>query len=102
MIQATWNGAVLASAEKDDMLRIEGNWYFPPSSINHTNFTSSDTRTTCHWKGEASYFNVSANGGTNEDAAWYYPKPKDGSTERVGNFTDYVAFWRGVNVDEVA
>ena len=102
MIQATWNDTVLASAEKDEMLRIEGNWYFPPNSVKQEYFTPSGTHTTCHWKGEASYRNVTVNGETNEDAAWYYHEPKDGSIERVGDFTNYVAFWRGVEVSEAA
>ncbi len=102
MIKATWNGIVLASAEKDDMLRIEGNWYFPPSAVKQEYFTPSNTHTECHWKGEASYYNVIVNGETNEDAAWYYPEPKDGSVVRVGDFTNFVAFWRGVEVSEAA
>lgn len=100
MVKAEWNGQVIAEAEKDKMLRIEGNWYFPPSAVKREFFSDSDTHTTCHWKGEASYYNVTVDGETNEDAAWYYPVPKDGSIERVGDFTDFVAFWRGVQVTE--
>lgn len=100
MVRAEWNGQVLAEAEKDEMLRIEGNWYFPPSAVKREFFTDSDTHTTCHWKGEASYYNVAVDGETNEDAAWYYPVPKDGSIARVGDFTNFVAFWRGVQVKE--
>lgn len=100
MIRATWNGAIIAECDKEKMLRIEGNWYFPPDCVKHDYFTPSDTHTTCHWKGEASYYNVVVDGQTNEDAAWYYPQPKDGSIERVGDFTNYVAFWRGVEVKD--
>jgi len=32
----------------------------------------------------------------NEDAAWYYPEPKDAALSIKG----YVAFWRGVKVGE--
>ncbi|MGB3023701.1 MAG: DUF427 domain-containing protein [Candidatus Saccharimonadales bacterium] len=100
MVQAMWNGAVIAEADKEQMLRIEGNWYFPPTAIRREYFTPSDTHTTCHWKGEASYYNVVVNKEANADAAWYYPQPKDGSIERVGDFTNFVAFWRGVEVRE--
>jgi uncharacterized protein (DUF427 family) len=31
----------------------------------------------------------------NEDAAWYYPEPKDAAKE----IKDRVAFWRGVKVE---
>ena len=33
---------------------------------------------------------------TNADAAWYYPKPKEGARQIAG----YVAFWKGVAVSE--
>lgn len=102
MVQATWNGQLLAEADKSEMLRIEGNWYFPPTVVKREYFSDSATHTTCPWKGEASYYNVNVGDQTNEDAAWYYPVPKDGSIERVGDFTNYVAFWRGVQVDEKA
>ena len=100
-MKAIWNNQVLAEADKDNLIRIEGNWYFPPNSLDKNYFQSSDMHTTCHWKGEASYYNVSVNNEENPDSAWYYPKPKDGSVEKVGkDFTNYVAFWHGVEVVE--
>ncbi len=100
-MKAVWNNQVIAEADKADLIYIEGNWYFPPSAINKEFYKSSVTHTTCFWKGEASYYNVEIDGQTNEDAAWYYPEPKEGSTEKVGkNFKDYVAFWRGIQVSE--
>jgi len=100
-MKAIWNNTVIAEAPQEDLIRIEGNWYFPPSSVNREFYNESDTHTTCFWKGEASYYNVEVNGETNKDAAWYYARPMDGSVERVKkDFTDYVAFWRGVEVEE--
>lgn len=100
-MKAIWNNQVIAEAPQEELIRIEGNWYFPPSSVKREYYKDSDTHTTCFWKGEASYYNVEVNGETNEDAAWYYPKPMDGSVERVKkDFTDYVAFWHGVEVEE--
>jgi uncharacterized protein (DUF427 family) len=97
MTKATWNGRILA--ESDDTIRIEGNHYFPPESVNKEFLVSSDTHTVCPWKGEASYYNVVVDGEANKDAAWYYPIPKDGSIKRVGkDFTNYIAFWHGVEV----
>lgn len=97
MTKAIWNGQVLA--ESDDTIRIEGNHYFPPERVKKEFLTPSDMHTICPWKGEASYYNVVVNGETNEDAAWYYPVPKDGSVERVGkDFANYIAFWHGVEV----
>ena len=98
-MKAIWNNQVIAEAEKDDLIRIEGNWYFPQSAINRAFFKDSDHHTTCMWKGEASYYDVVVDGQVNEFGAWYYPEPKEGSVERVGaDFANYVAFWNGIEV----
>ena len=100
-MKAVWNDIVVAEASKDDLIYIEGNWYFPKSSIKEEYFTPSETKTFCPWKGEASYYNVEIDGQTNQDAAWYYPEPKPTAFEQTKkDFTDYVAFWRGVQVSE--
>lgn len=100
-MKATWNGAVIAEAPQEALIRIEGNWYFPPESMKREYFTDSDHHTVCHWKGEASYYDIVVDGQTNEFGAWYYPEPKAGSIERVKrDFTNYVAFWNGITVGE--
>ena len=91
-MKAIWNGTVLAVS--DATIVIEGNHYFPASSIRPEHLKSSDTHTTCGWKGIASYFTVEANGERNPDAAWFYPQPKEAAKEIAG----YVAFWKGVQV----
>ena len=91
-MKATWRDTVLA--ESEDTIVIEGNHYFPPASINGEFFRESDTKTTCPWKGQASYYDVVVDGEVNKDAAWYYPDPKQAAAEIKG----YVAFWRGVKV----
>lgn len=93
MAKATWNGAVLAESDRCEV--VEGNYYFPPETINKTYFVDSSTHTTCGWKGVASYYTISVDGQENTDAAWYYPEPK----ERAKNIAGYVAFWRGVKVE---
>lgn len=101
MIKVVWNDQVIAEADKDDLIYIKGNWYFSPSSIKKEYFQPSAMHTTCPWKWEASYYNLSAADQTNEDAAWYYPEPKPTVFERTKkDFTNYVAFWRGVSVVE--
>ena len=94
MPKAIWNGVVLA--ESDSTQVVEGNHYFPPSSVRKEFFNKSDTHTTCPWKGVASYFNVIVDGKANADAAWYYPEP----TDAAKLIKDHVAFWRGVEVSE--
>jgi uncharacterized protein (DUF427 family) len=92
MAKAMWNGAVLA--ESDETRVVEGNHYFPPASVDRNYFKKSDAHTTCPWKGEASYLSLEVDGKVNEDAAWYYPDPKDAARE----IQDHVAFWKGVEV----
>jgi len=92
-MKAIWQGAVLA--DSDDTVVVEGNHYFPANSINRAYFQESGTHTTCPWKGEASYYNVVVDGQVNNDAAWYYPEPK----QAAANIKDHVAFWKGVKVE---
>ena len=92
-MKATWNGATLA--ESDETVVVEGNHYFPAASLNLAYFRKSDKHTTCAWKGEASYYDISADGKENKDAAWYYPEPK----EAAANIKDRVALWKGVVVE---
>ena len=93
-MKAIWNDQVLA--ESDDTVVVEGNHYFPPTSINKEFFKDSDTHTTCPWKGEASYYSLDVEGKGNKDAAWYYPE----TSELAKNIKGYVAFWKGVKVTE--
>ncbi len=100
-MRAIWNNTVVAEAPKDDLIRIEGNWYFPADAIKKNYFQPSDHHTTCFWKGEASYYDVVVADDKNEFGAWFYPKPMDGSIDKVGkDFTNYVAFWNGITVTE--
>lgn len=93
MTKAIWKGVIVA--ESDNCEIVEGNSYFPPDSIKSEYFLSSDTHTTCGWKGVASYYTLKVNGEENKDAAWYYPNPK----EKALNIKGYVAFWRGVKIE---
>ncbi|HEV56446.1 MAG TPA: DUF427 domain-containing protein [Phycisphaerales bacterium] len=95
-MKAIWNGTVLA--ESDETIVVEGNHYFPPDSVNRDYFHPSDHHTTCPWKGLASYYDVVVGDAVNENAAWTYPNPKPAAAEL--GITDYVAFWRGVQVVE--
>ena len=91
-MKAIWNGKVVA--ESDDTVVIEGNHYFPVESIKKEHFKGSSIHTTCHWKGEASYYSLNVDGNENRDAAWYYPDPSD----LAKNIKDHVAFWKGVEI----
>ena len=92
MARAVWNGVVLA--ESDDIVMVEGNLYFPRSSLNNEYFTDSPSRTVCPWKGLASYFDVVVDGRVNSGAAWFYGSPSPAAAD----IKDRVAFWRGIEV----
>ena len=89
-MKAVWNGTVVA--ESDDTVLVEGNHYFPESSLNREVVTFSNHRTSCPWKGEASYYSLLVNGELNPDAVWYYPEPK----AEAENIRGRVAVWKGV------
>ncbi|BCJ56534.1 hypothetical protein Asp14428_80090 [Actinoplanes sp. NBRC 14428] len=92
-MQATINGTVVADAAEPDLITIEGNYYFPPSSLTAELFSDSPTPYNCPWKGDAQYHDVSVDGTTYHDAAWSYPKPYPASFDRVGrDYSGYVAF----------
>lgn len=94
MARAIWNGTVIAESNETEV--VEGNLYFPESSLKREYFQNSSTTSTCPWKGLARYFNVVIGGEDNPDAAWYYPDPKPAARKIKG----YVAFWRGVEIEK--
>lgn len=96
-MKAIWNGKVIA--ESSDTIVIENNHYFPKESVKKEYLKISDYSTSCPWKGKASYFDIEFDGNVNKNAAWYYPTPKKEAKEVVGHdFTNYIAFWKGVEV----
>lgn len=95
MYVAKWNGQVIA--QSDNTVEVEGNQYFPFDSVNQEFLTDSALKSTCPWKGEASYYSLLVDGQTNKDAVWTYRTPKDAAKEIAG----HVAFWRGVEVSKI-
>ncbi len=93
-MKAIWNNEVLA--ESNETVVIEGNHYFPASSVTQDFLEPSDTVYECPWKGTANYYNLSVAGAENPDAAWSYENPKDAAKEIAG----HVAFGNGVQIVE--
>lgn len=91
-MKAVWKNTVIA--ESDDTVMVEGNHYFPESSLRREYISFSNHKTSCPWKGQASYYSINVNGDLNPDAAWYYAEPKDAAANIKGR----VAFWKGVQV----
>lgn len=82
-------------AESDDTVVVEGNHYFPPEALNTEYFKPSDHHSLCPWKGQASYYDVVADGEVNRSAAWFYPDPTPAAEKIRGR----IAFWHGVRVE---
>jgi len=92
-MKAIWNDQIIA--ESDHTVVVEGNHYFPLESVKADVLRPSSTKSTCPWKGVASYYSLEVGGKENKDAAWFYPEPKDAAK----NITGRVAFWKGVRVE---
>jgi uncharacterized protein (DUF427 family) len=54
------NGITIA--ETSEWEEVEGNVYFPASSLKRQHFTTTDLHTHCPWKGDASYYTISVDG----------------------------------------
>ena len=91
-MKATWKGTVIA--ESDNTVLVEGNHYFPEVSVKKEYLTFSNHKTTCPWKGEASYHSLLVDGEMNIDAVWIYADPKPEAEMVRGHY----AFWKGVIV----
>ena len=100
-MKAVFNGKSVAEAPKEDLIYIEGNWYFPMSSVKQEYISKSDTPYTCPWKGECQYYNVTVDGQTAKDGMFSYPNPKPSAIDRVKkDFSKHVAFWQDVKVTD--
>ena len=93
-MKARFNNTVIA--ESDNAVKIEGKFYFPPDSVKMEFLTQSDFHIRSPRKGEANFYNITADGEWISDAAWYYPAPEDATLP----IKDYVAFWKAVEVVE--
>jgi uncharacterized protein (DUF427 family) len=93
--RASWNDTVVA--ESADTLVVEGNHYFPLADVRQQYLRPSESHTTCHWKGVASYYDISVGDKVNRDAAWFYSEPSRAAERIKGR----VAFWHGVKVEPV-
>ena len=93
-MKAIWNGQIVA--ESDDIVTVEGNAYFPASSLRQEFVQHSSHTSVCPWKGTAQYYSLNVGGQTNKDAVWYYKEPKQAAADIMGR----VAFWKGVSVTQ--
>lgn len=91
-MRAIWKNTVLAESEQ--IIELDGNFYFPPNSLRWEYFKPSLRHSKCPSKGEASYYSVQIGNFENKDAAWTYAQTREQAKQIEG----YIAFWKGVQV----
>ncbi|WP_346012162.1 DUF427 domain-containing protein [Streptomyces sp. SID3343] len=93
------DGEVVAESSRPVVLYETGlpvRYYLPPEDVRLELFEGTETRTTCPFKGEASYWTyVGPKGGGAEarpDVVWAYPQPIDG----VGDIAGHLSFYDNI------
>jgi uncharacterized protein (DUF427 family) len=77
-------GEVVADTHRPVLLVETGlppRWYLPRDDVRMDLLTRSETRTTCAYKGHASYWSTTAGGTDLEDIAWSYEDPRHDADE---------------------
>ncbi len=82
MIQAVYKDTVIAQSEKT--IFLEGNHYFPAEEVETKYLIPNNHRTTCPWKGQSQYYDISVSDKT-PNAAWHYPEPKEAASDIKGH-----------------
>ena len=93
-MKAIWKNTVLAESDQTKM--VEDNHYFPPDAINSEYFQQSDTHDTNASLGRASFFHIKVGEDKKQDAAWFYPHPKEGAA----GIKNHVAFSGDVKIEK--
>ena len=71
-------GEKLASSDRAVVLAETGlpdRYYLPAEDVRTDLLSPTGTKTTCPYKGVASYWSVAAGGGVHQDLVWSYPDP---------------------------
>ena len=90
-VEVSLDGTVLAATDAALLLmetHLPVRYYVPPADV-RVPLAPSETRSTCAYKGHASYLSTADGRASGRDIAWTYPAPLDDAL-RV---RDHVAFW---------
>lgn len=84
------DGLVLARATRpEQVIALEGNWYFHPDAVNRTALEISDRSYLCSHKGTCLWIDLKVNDEYLNDVAWMYPEPKPGFRKIAGWYGFY-------------
>jgi uncharacterized protein (DUF427 family) len=87
-IEVSLEGEKLASSDRGVVLKETGlppRYYIPRDDVRTELLQRTDSRTTCPFKGEASYWSVVVGGRTHKDLVWSYETPIP-SAEGIAGF----------------
>lgn len=91
-VEVSVDGVVLGNSRRPRMLletHLPTRWYLPREDVAMDVLTASDRRSTCAYKGHASYFSVAEGSEAGRDIGWTYENPLH-AAEPV---RDMVCFW---------
>ena len=91
-VRTVFAGETLADSTSVRLLHETGHlpvYYFPREDLRMDLLETSDHKTFCPFKGEASYWHVATGGRRAENAVWSYEAPFD----EVAGIKDYMAFY---------
>ena len=86
-IEVTLGGERLAASDRAVVLEETGlpaRYYLPREDVRTELLRPTSTRTTCPYKGEASYWSVEAGGQVHKDLVWSYEDPIPSATAIAG------------------
>jgi uncharacterized protein (DUF427 family) len=99
-VVVTFHDAVIASTKRALRLDEKGHdpvFYVPMADVEQAFLEKTATQTTCPFKGEASYWSISAEGAGAQDAIWAYESPREGVEAIAGHMAFDRRYFR-VNV----
>lgn len=89
-VRLTRSGEVILRADRpDQVVRLEGNWYFHPSLVNRERFVVTDRLYTCPYKGTCNWVDYELGKLYLPDVSWVYPQTLPGYKHIAGWFGFY-------------
>jgi uncharacterized protein (DUF427 family) len=98
-VEVSLDGEKLASSDRAVLLEETGapdRYYLPKEDVRTELLSPTSTKTTCPYKGEASYWSVETGGQVHKDVVWAYETPIAEAKEITGLLCFYTE--RGVEV----
>jgi len=76
VIKARSNEQTIAACEENKVVKLEGNWYFDPQSVDMSKLKITSRTYTCHYKGTCYWIDLDAPDAQAQNVAWVYQTPK--------------------------